>query len=84
MKFFLTYILLSNWIHQIDQSPQSAVLNVYSLLISNFQKIKNAVKNETSPFHHASYKRLAYIVDTFGPRLWGSLSEQLAINELYE
>lgn len=31
------------------------------------QKIKEA------PFKGSSYNRLAYITDTFGPRMWGSI-----------
>lgn len=35
--------------------------------VSNFKK---EVENVTSPFHNAAFNRLAYIVDTYGPRLW--------------
>lgn len=35
--------------------------------VSNFKK---EVEDVTSPFHNAAYNRLAYIVDTYGPRLW--------------
>ena len=30
------------------------------------------VKIKDSPFKGAAYERLAYITDTYGPRLWGS------------
>lgn len=32
------------------------------------QKIKQA------PFKHSAYERLAYITDTYGPRMWGSMT----------
>jgi hypothetical protein len=38
----------------------------------------------TSQFKHQSFDRLAYVVDTFGPRLWGSKSLELAIEHLYQ
>ena len=34
--------------------------------------LKSQIENKTSPFYHAAYNRLAYISDTYGPRLWGS------------
>lgn len=44
--------------------------------------IKNSVEDPNSKFHHSSFNRLAYLVDTYGPRLWGSESLELAINDL--
>jgi hypothetical protein len=32
--------------------------------------------------YHGSYDKLAFIVDTFGPRMWGSAQLELAIEEL--
>ncbi|CAD8184848.1 unnamed protein product [Paramecium octaurelia] len=36
------------------------------------QQIRETIKNPYSPLYHSSYNRLAYYVDTFGPRMWGS------------
>lgn len=49
----------------IDYSKQ--VLKIYDAVTKNPQ------------FRHASWNRLAYIVDTFGPRLWGGAALELAI-----
>ena len=40
------------------------------------QKIKE------SPFKHAAYDRLAYITDTYGPRMWGSVALEQVIYEM--
>ena len=45
--------------------------------------IKDSVEDPSSEFHGSSFNRLAYLVDTYGPRLWGSQSLELAIQDLY-
>lgn len=40
------------------------------------QKIKE------SPFKGSSYDRLAYITDTFGPRMWGSVVLEQVIHQM--
>ncbi len=37
------------------------------------EKIKQA------PFRHSAYDRLAYITDTYGPRMWGSMTLEQVI-----
>lgn len=37
-----------------------------------------------SIYHHSAYERLAYYVDTMGPRMWGSKSMALAVDALYD
>ena len=44
--------------------------------------INNTVLTNAS-YTNASYNRLALIVDSFGPRLWGSLNLERAIDEIY-
>jgi|LakMenEpi03Aug12_release.lakeMendotaPanAssembly.Ray.scaffolds.fasta_scaffold4416519_1 hypothetical protein len=34
-------------------------------------KLKTTIKDDQN-FTHSAYKRLAYISDTYGPRVWGS------------
>lgn len=34
--------------------------------------LKDQIQNKSSPFYHSAYDRLAYISDSYGPRLWGS------------
>lgn len=41
------------------------------------------MSDKAGPFYHAAYKRLAYISDTFGPRLWGSAALEKTIQEVY-
>jgi carboxypeptidase Q len=42
------------------------------------------VKDAKSPLNNAAYKRLAYYVDTFGPRMWGSDDMADAVDTLYD
>jgi hypothetical protein len=35
-----------------------------------------------SPFKGESYKRLAYITDSYGPRMWGSTVLEQVINQM--
>ena len=44
----------------------------------------NAALNTDPLLKHSAYNRVAYLVDTFGTRLWGSDSLELAINEMYK
>ena len=34
--------------------------------------LKTKIEDKNGPFFHAAYNRLAYISDTYGPRMWGS------------
>ena len=34
--------------------------------------IKAKMEDSTGEFYHSAYNRLAYISDTYGPRMWGS------------
>ena len=42
-------------------------------------KIYNAFKADNSTFKHSAFNRTTYLVETFGPRLWGSLNLEKAI-----
>lgn len=44
--------------------------------------MKEVVEDPLSIFHHSAFDRLAYIVDTYGPRLWGSETLELVIQDL--
>jgi len=44
--------------------------------------LKNKILDKNGPFYHSAYDRLAYIVDSYGPRLWGSQSLEMVISEL--
>ena len=48
----------------------------------NVEDIRQAIS--TGPNKHKAYEKLAYIVDTFGPRMWGSPSMALAVDHLYK
>lgn len=37
---------------------------------------------QLSPFKHSAYDRLAYITDTYGPRMWGSMTLEQVIYEM--
>ena len=42
------------------------------------------MKDSNSPLHNAAYKRLAFYVDTYGPRMWGSEDMADAVDALYQ
>jgi carboxypeptidase Q len=39
-------------------------------------------KIKQAPFRHSAYDRLAYITDTYGPRMWGSMALEQVIYEM--
>ena len=51
----------------------------YSLIVSS---IDSALSSDPT-LRHAAYTRAAYLVDTYGTRLWGSDSLELAIQDLH-
>lgn len=48
----------------------------------NVNKIRDAITNGANK--HQAYDKLAYIVDTFGPRMWAQESMGLAVQYLYD
>ncbi|EGR28606.1 plasma glutamate carboxypeptidase, putative [Ichthyophthirius multifiliis] len=52
--------------------------------INDITKIKSTIEDQSSQYHHSAYNRLAYIVDTYGPRLWGSDVLEAAIMDFYQ
>ena len=39
-------------------------------------------KIKQAPWRHSAYDRLAYLTDTYGPRMWGSMALEQAIYEM--
>ncbi len=46
-------------------------------------KLKTAIQDKDGEFYHSAYKNLAYISDTYGPRLWGSQALEDVISKIY-
>lgn len=71
MKYllFLSLILLL-------QATEAEELDYTDFVNDLGQKIKQA------PFKQAAYDRLAYITDTYGPRMWGSMVLEQVIYEM--
>ena len=44
--------------------------------------LKAKIQDQSDIFWHSAYKRLAYISDTFGPRMWGSQVLESVIDEM--
>lgn len=63
--------------HQIHKHSFSYHDNYTEIVAS----ILNAVANDTS-IKHDAYNRVAYLVDTFGPRIWGSRPLELALEHM--
>jgi carboxypeptidase Q len=76
IPFMVLLMILINFSCTVSQFPRKQRSDIYT---SAVLKIREALKNNTD-FKHASYKRTAYLVDTYGPRLWGSETLELAIN----
>lgn len=39
-------------------------------------------KIKQAPYKHSAWNRLAYLTDTYGPRMWGSAVLELAIKDM--
>lgn len=39
-------------------------------------------KIKQNPYKHSAWNRLAYLTDTYGPRMWGSAVLELAIKDM--
>lgn len=62
------------------------IVGVYTAEIDyteTVQKLQDAINNNAD-FHHKAYEHLAYISDTFGPRMWGSDALEKVILEVYK
>lgn len=44
--------------------------------------LKANIEDQKGPFYHSAYDRLAYISDTYGPRMWGSETLEIVISEM--
>lgn len=78
MKALLTFALI---IYFVSHSNCNFLQNIqdYGAIVSS---IDTALKTDPE-LHNAAFKRAAYLVDTYGTRLWGSDSLELAIQEMY-
>jgi len=45
--------------------------------------LKSQIENKTGTFYHSAYDKLAYITDTYGPRMWGSQVLEMVISEFF-
>jgi carboxypeptidase Q len=46
------------------------------------KSLKTNIEDKTLDFYHSAYNRLAFISDTYGPRMWGSQTLEQVIIEL--
>lgn len=44
--------------------------------------LKTSIEDQKGIFYHSAYNRLAYISDTYGPRMWGSNALETVIAEM--
>jgi carboxypeptidase Q len=44
--------------------------------------LKANIEDQKGPFYHSAFSRLAYISDTYGPRMWGSETLEMVISEM--
>lgn len=47
------------------------------------RRLKSAIEKKDGGFYHQGFKRLAYLSDTYGSRLWGSAQLEKVIYEVY-
>ena len=45
--------------------------------------LKTNIENTTGGFYHSAYNSLAYISDTYGPRMWGGQVLEMVITEMF-
>lgn len=70
-----------------------STFTIFLVVVSTFAAEKNytdfildlkaKISDTTKSFHHGAYERLAYISDTYGPRLWGSNTLEQVIHEIF-
>jgi carboxypeptidase Q len=48
------------------------------------QDLQAAINNSRLLYKHFAYDQLAYVVDTFGPRLWGSSNLEYVIDYMHK
>jgi carboxypeptidase Q len=46
------------------------------------KSLKSSIEDQQGIFYHSAYTRLAYISDTYGPRMWGSIALESAISDI--
>ncbi len=46
------------------------------------EQLRSAISDPNKDFRHSAYDRLAYISDTYGPRMWGSKVLEQVISEM--
>ena len=46
--------------------------------------MNSTIKNDRFSYKHYAYDQLAYVVDTYGPRMWGSTNLESAIDYMYK
>lgn len=75
-------------IHLLSAFILSLILAQVGCEEKNYTSIVNqlqaSIQNQTGLFYHSAYERLAYISDTYGPRLWGSEALESVILEMYK
>jgi hypothetical protein len=47
---------------------------------ADVNKLKANILDQKQNFYHGAYNKLAYISDSYGPRLWGSKALETVIN----
>ena len=69
VKLFLLVLLLTAASAEKD----------YTDLVKYF---KIQIEDKAGIYYHSAFNRLAYISDTYGPRLWGSQTLEMVISEI--
>lgn len=47
------------------------------------KSLKTNIEDPKTDFYHSAYNRLAFISDTYGPRVWGSQTLEQVIFEMF-
>jgi len=76
-------IILCFVLFSICQNKHYFLKNHLKEKYTEIMSLLNSTVSANPDFKHSAYNRLAYIVDTFGPRLWGSETLEIAMRELY-
>ena len=82
-SLIILFLMIINTTITVPPPIPANLHNVSVIDYDNIVKLINSTVNDDF-FQYSAYKRLAYLVDSFGPRLSGSLNLEKATNELYE
>lgn len=85
----ISFILINLfWIYNLQKMFKYIILSLLLLSVLQAEKdytddvkaLKAAIEDKNGPHYHFAYNKLAFLSDTYGPRMWGSAPLEKVIN----